>query len=97
MDLALPGLTETQGVRQKDGSVGKKNYLVDGVSGAGKTWVAEELQRRGCHVLHGDRKLKYQGDPETGNGSKNLSMKARVTRPYGDKGTSFGMWIKLNP
>jgi len=38
---------------QKDGSVGKKNYLVDGVSGAGKTSVAEELQRRGYHVLHG--------------------------------------------
>jgi len=46
--------------------VGKKNYLVDGVSGTGKTSVAEELHRRGYHVLHGDRELKYQGDPETG-------------------------------
>jgi hypothetical protein len=28
--------------------------------------VAEELQRRGCHVIHGDRTLAYLGDPETG-------------------------------
>jgi len=28
--------------------------------------VAEELQRRGYHVIHGDRKFAYYGDPETG-------------------------------
>jgi hypothetical protein len=28
--------------------------------------VAEELQRRGYHVLHGDRELNYRGDPQTG-------------------------------
>jgi len=46
--------------------VGVKNYLIDGVSGTGKTSVAEELERRGYHVLHGDRTLAYFGDPETG-------------------------------
>ena len=46
--------------------MGKRNYLIEGVSGTGKTSVAEELQRRGYHVLHGDRELKYRGDPETG-------------------------------
>ena len=43
-----------------------RNYLVEGVSGTGKTSVATELQRRGYHVLHGDRELAYKGDPATG-------------------------------
>lgn len=46
--------------------MGIRNYLIEGVSGAGKTTVAEELQRRGYHVVHGDRELAYYGDPETG-------------------------------
>ena len=46
--------------------MGKRNYLVEGLSGTGKTAVAEELQRRGYHVIHGDRELKYRGDPQTG-------------------------------
>lgn len=46
--------------------MGARNYLVEGVSGAGKTSVAEELERRGYHVIHGDRVLAYHGDPETG-------------------------------
>jgi AAA domain len=46
--------------------MGVKNYLIEGVSGTGKTTVAEELQRRGYHVIHGDRVLAYVGDPETG-------------------------------
>ena len=46
--------------------MGVKNYLIEGVSGTGKTTVAEELQRRGYHVLHGDREMAYWGDPETG-------------------------------
>ncbi len=46
--------------------MGLRNYLIEGVSGAGKTTVAEELQRRGYHVIHGDRALAYLGDPETG-------------------------------
>lgn len=46
--------------------MGVRNYLIEGVSGAGKTAAAEELQRRGHHVVHGDRALKYRGDPKTG-------------------------------
>jgi adenylate kinase family enzyme len=46
--------------------MGVRNYLIEGVSGAGKTSVAEALQRRGYHVIHGDRALAYVGDPETG-------------------------------
>ncbi|HEY4202096.1 MAG TPA: AAA family ATPase [Devosiaceae bacterium] len=46
--------------------MGIRNYLIEGVSGAGKTSVATELQRRGYHVLHGDRELAYKGDPVTG-------------------------------
>ena len=46
--------------------MGIKNYLIEGVSGVGKTSVAEELERRGYHVIHGDRTLAYVGDPETG-------------------------------
>ncbi|RHA37578.1 AAA family ATPase [Cellulomonas rhizosphaerae] len=46
--------------------MGARNYLVEGLSGTGKTTVADELARRGFHVVHGDRVLAYQGDPETG-------------------------------
>ena len=46
--------------------MGKRNYLIDGVSGTGKTSVCNELQRRGYHAIHGDRELAYLGDPETG-------------------------------
>ncbi|MQB45050.1 AAA family ATPase [Rhizobium sp. ICMP 5592] len=46
--------------------MGIRNYLIEGVSGTGKTSVATELQQRGYHVIHGDRELAYQGDPETG-------------------------------
>ncbi len=46
--------------------MGVRNYLIEGVSGAGKTAVATELQRRGHHVIHGDRELAYKGDPGTG-------------------------------
>jgi hypothetical protein len=46
--------------------MGRRNYLIEGLSGTGKTSVAEELARRGYHVVHGDRELAYRGDPETG-------------------------------
>ena len=46
--------------------MGIKNYLVEGVSGTGKTSVCDELRRRGYHAIHGDRELAYQGDPRTG-------------------------------
>ena len=46
--------------------VGVRNYLVEGVSGSGKTSVCRELSRRGYLAINGDRELAYQGDPETG-------------------------------
>lgn len=46
--------------------MGVRNYLIEGLSGTGKTSVCDELQRRGYHAIHGDRELAYQGDPETG-------------------------------
>lgn len=46
--------------------MGVRNYLVEGVSCTGKTTVATELERRGHHVVHGDRELAHQGDPVTG-------------------------------
>ena len=52
--------------------MGVKNYLIDGVSCAGKTTVCDELQRRGYHVIHGDEELACWGDLNTGkpvNGS----------------------------
>jgi len=45
--------------------MGKRNFLIEGVSSTGKTSVCKELQRRGYHALNGDRELAYQGDPET--------------------------------
>src|SRR5665811_696789 len=47
-------------------AVGMQNYLIEGVSGTGKTSVCQELRRRGFHAINGDTDLAYQGDPETG-------------------------------
>jgi gluconate kinase len=46
--------------------VGIRNYLIEGVSGTGKTSVCKELRRRGYHAINGDTELAYQGDPDTG-------------------------------
>jgi hypothetical protein len=46
--------------------MGRRNYLIEGLSGTGKTSVCDELQRRGYQAIHGDRELAYRGDPETG-------------------------------
>ena len=46
--------------------MGKRNYLIEGISGTGKTSACTELQRRGYQAIHGDRELRYQGDLETG-------------------------------
>ncbi len=46
--------------------MGRRNYLIEGVSGTGKTSVCRELQRRGHHAINGDTELAYQGDPVTG-------------------------------
>ncbi len=46
--------------------MGMRNYLIEGVSGTGKTSVCRELQRRGYCAVNGDTDLAYQGDPDTG-------------------------------
>ena len=46
--------------------MGRRNFLIDGVSCSGKTSVCIELQRRGYQAVNGDTELAYQGDPETG-------------------------------
>lgn len=53
--------------------MGMRNYLIEGVSGTGKTAVCKELQRRGYQAIHGDRELAYQGDPETGTPTDGLT------------------------
>jgi gluconate kinase len=46
--------------------VAKRNYLVEGLSGAGKSSVYEELTRRGSKAISTDRAWAYHADPETG-------------------------------
>ena len=46
--------------------MGRRHYLIEGVSGAGKTAVCTELQRRGYQAIHGDRESRIQGNPQTG-------------------------------
>jgi AAA domain len=52
--------------RSTRAEMGVRNYLIEGVSGTGKTSVCNELRRRGYHAINGDRELSYKGDPETG-------------------------------
>jgi hypothetical protein len=52
--------------------VGRRNYLIGGVSGAGKTAVYSELQRRGYQAINGDEELAYQGDLDTGQPTDGL-------------------------
>jgi dihydrofolate reductase len=59
----------TKGVR----IMGKRNYLIEGVSGTGKTSVCQELRRRGYLAINGDRELRYQGDPTTGEKTEGVS------------------------
>ena len=46
--------------------MGKRNYLIEGVSGTGKTSVCHELRRRGYATLNSDRDLRQHTDPATG-------------------------------
>ena len=52
--------------------MGVRNYLIEGLSGTGKTSVCNELQRRGFQAIHGDHELAYRGDPETGEPTDNV-------------------------
>ena len=43
-----------------------KIYLVEGVSGTGKTTVCEELKRRGYKAVEADEEIAHYADPKTG-------------------------------
>jgi broad-specificity NMP kinase len=51
----------------------KRNYLVEGGSGTGKSSVCRELRKRGYKAIDGDNELAYQGDPETGKPTEGIS------------------------
>jgi hypothetical protein len=44
----------------------KRNYLVEGLSGTGKSSVYDELIRRGYHAISTDRAWAYHADPHPG-------------------------------
>jgi hypothetical protein len=60
-------------------AVGRRNYLISGVSGAGKTAVCAELRRRGYQAIDGDNELAYQGDPDTGQPAAGLRREHSAT------------------
>src|SRR5688572_1369185 len=64
--------SQRAGSSWKHDAVGVRNFLIEGVSGTGKTSVCRELQRRGYHAINGDTELAYQGDPETGQPTDGL-------------------------
>ena len=47
-------------------TMAKRNYLVEGLSGAGKSSVYEELVRRGYKAISTDRAWACHADPDTG-------------------------------
>lgn len=47
-------------------TMGKRNYLIEGVSGTGKTSVCHELGRRGYAAINGDRDLRQHTNPMAG-------------------------------
>lgn len=58
--------------------MGVRNYLIEGLSGTGKTSVCHELQRRGFHAINGDNELAYQGDPRTGEPSAGFAHEHHI-------------------
>lgn len=58
--------------------MGIRNYLIEGLSGTGKTSVCDELERRGYQAIHGDRELAYGGNPETGEPTGGLGHEHHI-------------------
>ncbi len=58
--------------------MGKENYLIEGVSGTGKSTVMRELRRLGYHVVDGDNEIAYQGNPETGEKTDTASHENHI-------------------
>ncbi len=44
----------------------RRNFLIEGGSGTGKSSVCRELRRRGYKAVDGDNEIAYPGEPETG-------------------------------
>src|SRR5260370_3694400 len=62
--------------------MGKRNYLIEGVSGTGKTSVCQELRRRGYVAINGDRELAYQGDPATGEKTEGFGSETEARHEH---------------
>jgi hypothetical protein len=58
----------------------KRNYLVEGLSGSGKSSVYEELIRRGYKAISADRAWKYHADSDAG-----LAGRPRTDNPVWDE------------
>jgi broad-specificity NMP kinase len=56
----------------------KRNYLIEGGSGTGKSSVCRELRKRGYKAIDGDNELAYQGDPETGRRTEGVSHEHHI-------------------
>jgi broad-specificity NMP kinase len=56
----------------------KRNYLIEGGSGTGKSTVWEELLKRGYKAINGDRELAYKGDPETGKTVEGAGFESHI-------------------
>lgn len=52
----------------------KKNYLIEGISGTGKSTVRKELEKRGYHAVEADMEFGYFGDPKTGEPTEEKSQ-----------------------
>lgn len=56
----------------------KKNFLIEGGSGTGKSSVCRELQKRGYKTVDGDNDIAYVGDPETGKATKVFGHESHI-------------------
>lgn len=71
------------------------NYLIEGLSGTGKTAVGKELTKRGIQVIDADEEFGYYGDPNTGLPIKNKSQlnwlwdKNKVDHALKNEGVTF--------
>ncbi len=50
------------------------NYLIEGLSGTGKSSVCQELQKRGYHAIDSDEEFAYFRDPKTGLPTEEVSQ-----------------------